>query len=463
MEEERDYPYRVAYPRRDLLEERGFGRVAHLPFVFDHRPRYHRHANQFLIDVGLGEWSVTTRGQEEAGAPPPSAATMKNYAAWLANYLEYCHQRGKDPLKADYLVEIAQGYQGEMLSGSWSRDNRPLSGKTVNCRVGLVCMYQLWALDKGLRGPFRISKVRKTFAVDSPRGSGAATTKTVEARRGKARESKRRLGLPDEKIIGGWLRRLDKKCVTEALIAETILETAVRRAEAAAWRLDTLPLNPVDWIVVNQDRPPEHQSVLVTLRYGTKGTQFGIDHGDKIGPEGTVHVPMPLALKLHAYRQKVRPKALTIALRTAKNARDAEALRREKVHLFLQPDTGEPYSGQQIYDFWTAPDIDCPKGWHPHLGRDFWACSVLWKHVTAQQQLIDQIAQKGSDPSLLKILQLDLEGFIERSIKPQLRHVSRETALTYLQWVSDKLHVNLNLTEGYMALIAEEDVDGDDQ
>ena len=463
MEDVRDYPYKVVYATPGFLEEKGFGRVAHLPVVMDHRPRYHRHANQFLIDVGLGEWSVTTRGKEVAAALPPSTVTMKDYAAWLANYLEYCHRRGKDPLKADYLVEIAQGYQGEMLSGSWSRDNRPLSAKTVNCRVELVCAYQLWAVDKGLRGPFRIPKVRKTFIKDSPRSSGGTTTVSVEGRRGKARESKRRLGLPDEKIIGAWLRRLYEKSATEGLIAETILETAIRRAEAAAWRVDTLPLNADDWAVVNQDRPLEHQSVLVTLRYGTKGTEYGHDHGDKIGPEGKIHVPMPLALKLHAYRQKMRPKALTIALRRAKNTREAEALRRDTVHLFLHPDTGQRYSGQQIYDFWTAPDIECPRGWHPHLGRDFWACSVLWKHVVAQQQLVEHVIKAGADPSVLKILAVDLEGFIERSIKPQLRHLSRDTSLLYLQWVSDRLNVNLNLTESYMKLIEEEAVDEDDE
>ena len=30
-----DYPYRVVYPTQELLERRGFGRVAHLPFIMD--------------------------------------------------------------------------------------------------------------------------------------------------------------------------------------------------------------------------------------------------------------------------------------------------------------------------------------------------------------------------------------------------------------------------------------------
>lgn len=106
-----DYPYRVVYPSQALLTERGFGRVARLPFIMDSRPGYHRLANQFLIDLGLGAWSLATRGRELASNMPPTKATMHNYAHWLSNYLEYCHVRGKDPLKASYQIDLIQGYR----------------------------------------------------------------------------------------------------------------------------------------------------------------------------------------------------------------------------------------------------------------------------------------------------------------------------------------------------------------
>ena len=193
------------------------------------------------------------------------------------------------------------------------------------------------------------------------------------------------------------------------------------------------------------------------LRYNTKGHGHGEDHGDKIGPEGDILLPMPMALKLHEYRQKIRPKALTIALRKAKNACEAEDLRKDAVHLFLNPSSGEPYNGQQIYDFWTSDRVQCPRGWSPHLGRDFWACSVLWKHLAEQKELVDQAIKKKADPSVLKILALDIEGFIQLTIQRQLRHVSRETTMIYLQWVSDHLGVNMNFHENYVQLLSEED------
>ena len=458
-----EYPFRVVYPNQEFLEKRGFGRVAALPFIMDSRPGYDRIANQFLIDLGLGEWSAATRGTEGAATMPPTKTTMRNYAHWLSNYLEYCHARGKGPLNADYKIDLIQGYQGEMSTGSWSRDNTGLKAKTVNARVDVACMFLQWAVDKGLREPFHIPKVRRTFAIDSPNSSGTRMTKTVDARRGKARESKRRLGFPDEMKISAWLTRVREKCPVEGLIAELILETAVRRAEAAAWRVDTLPLDPAEWNIVNQNKPIEHQAVQVLLRYETKGHDYGEDHGDKIGPEGDILLPMPMALKLHEYRQKVRPKALTIALRKATNVREADILRKNAVHLFLKPATGERYTGQKIYDFWTHKKAQCPRGWSPHLARDFWACSVLWKHIEAQQALVEQAIKNKADPSVLKILALDIEGFIQLTIQRQLRHVSRETTMLYLQWVSDRLGVNMNFHENYVQQLSEEEINKDDE
>jgi integrase len=453
-----DYPFRVVYPTRKFLEVRGFGRVAHLPFIMDCRPGYHRIANQFLIDLGLGVWSARTRGLEQASTMPPTKATVHNYAHWLSNYLEYCHARGKDPLKADYKIDLIQGYQGEMSTGSWSRDNTGLAAKTVNARVEVACMFLQWAVDKGLRESFRIPKVRRSVTVQSRESSGARMTKTVDARRGKVRECKRRLGFPDEKEIGAWLTRVREKCAVEGLIAELILETAVRRAEAAAWRVDTLPIDPDEWDVVNRGQPIDHQAVCVKLRYETKGHDYGKDHGDKIGPEGDILVPMPMAKKLNEYHKKIRLKALTIRLKKAKNVREAEAMRKDTVHLFLRPDTGERYTGQKIYDFWTSKNVQCPRGWSPHMARDFWACSTLWKHLEEQKALVDSAIKNKADPSVLKILALDIEGFIQLTIQRQLRHVSRETTMIYLQWVSDRLGVNMNFNENYMKQLIEQDI-----
>jgi hypothetical protein len=86
----------------------------------------------------------------------------------------------------------------------------------------------------------------------------------------------------------------------------------------------------------------------------------------------------------------------------------------------------------------------------------------VWKHLTQQQALVDHAIKNKTDPSVLKILALDIEGFIQLTIRPQLRHVSRETTMLYLQWVSDRLGVNLNFHQNYMQQLSEEDIDEED-
>ena len=72
---------------------------------------------------------------------------------------------------------------------------------------------------------------------------------------------------------------------TFGLMCETILLTAMRREEVVALRLDTLPLDPSEWKISNPDVPEKHQLVGISIEYGTKGTGYGEDHGDKIGPD----------------------------------------------------------------------------------------------------------------------------------------------------------------------------------
>ena len=451
------YGFRVIYVSPCFLETKGFGKVARFPFIMDERPGYHRLANQFLIDRGLGKWEPGKRGQEES-LQPPSAASLKNYADWLANFLEWCHCRTKDPLKADYKIDLIQHYQGEMIKGSWSRDNVGLNPKTINARVGVAVDFLTWAADKGLRGQFHIPKVIRTYVVNKPASSVVHLAKSVESRRGKVRENKRRLGFPVEREIAGWLQRLFERCQTEGLIAETILETALRRSEAAAWRVDTLPLAPDEWRIVNPDKPVEHQAVLVEIVFNAKGPEYGQDHGDKIGPRGVIRVPMPLALKLHNYREKVRPKALVLATRKAKTRTGAEKIRQESVHLFLNPRNGERYTGASIYEFWRS--VARPRGWSPHLARDFWACSVLWRHLQEHKALLEQALKIGVNEAVLKTLQLQAESCIQLTIQPQLRHASQETTIIYLQWLSDRLGINMNFHQNWVEQLSNVDAEG---
>lgn len=454
------YSYKVVYPTSQYLIDVGYGKVAHLPCIFDARPGYHRAASRYLIDRGLGLWDPSHRGKIERLLPPASIS-IKNYADWLANFLEWCDVRTLDPMKADYSSDLIGRYQKEMLKGIWSRDNRRLAESTINSRVNTAIEYLNWATDKGMRAPLVVPTTIRTFLRGSATSSVSHLPVQIEARKGKLREHKRRLGFPEEKVIASWLNEIYKKEFvgpTEGLICETILETALRETEVASLRVDTLPRHRADWKIANPNAAVENQAVLVEVRYGTKGHDYGIDHGDKIGPVGTIRIAMPLALKLHQYRETVRPKALLMAIRQGRTAAEQRKIRDDAVHLFINPRSGRRYTGSNIYDIWRS--VERPKGWSPHLGRDFWACSILWRRIEEQRKLLDIALNTNVDESVLAALQTNALAIIQLEIQPQLRHVSKETTLIYLQWLSDRLGVNLNLHQNWVELLSEE---GDDE
>ncbi|AZE50432.1 hypothetical protein C4K04_4777 [Pseudomonas chlororaphis] len=352
----------------------------------------------------------------------------------------------------EYSQDLIGRYQVEMLIGIWSRNNKPLAERTINVRVETAVDFLNWAADKGLRVPMSIPKIQRTYTSSNLHNSFGYEFKTVATRQGKLRESKRHLGFPSTEEIAAWYTRLSRRPVrgiTEALIAELILETAIRREEAACWRIDTLPLAPADWRIVNPQAALEHQVVLVDLRFGTKGKEYGRDHDDKIGPTGTIRLPLLLARKLHLYRETQRAKSLALAVRRGRTVVEQKRIRDETVHLFLKPRTGTRYTGDNIYEFWrsAAP----PKGWSPHRARDYWACTLLWRRMERQRELLEMALKTKIDAIVLQALQSNVLSIIQLEIQPQLRHASQETTMIYLQWVADQLGINLNLHERWIA------------
>ncbi len=458
-----DYGYKVVYADPKLLARSGYEALSHQPFLLDPEPGYARLPNQFLIDRGLGYWEPKWRGQKR-NPIPPSRISMKNYARWLANALEWADTRSIDLMSCDYVSDLIGRYQQEMLKGIWSADNRPLAPETVNPRVQIALEFQMWAADKGLRAPIVIPTT--TYIAGSHGNSRSHEAKVVQSRKGKVKVSKRTLSFPSVEMIEAWRERVQRRPVvgaTEGLIVDLILNTAIRREEAACWRVDTLPLDPKDWKIVNPNQPKEVQSVIVTIRYGTKGKQYGIDeHGDKIGPVGEIHVPLWVAVRLHSYRNNERLMALKPRL---KGVRPAEARRimGETVHLLLNPVTGLRYTGDQIYAFWSR--VQGPEHWSPHQGRDWWACRYLEERMKQHAELIQQVLKTPNlsiEHPMVLALKDSAMTVIQMEIKPQLRHASSRTTEIYLQWLFAKMRVPLAMTRQWAELDEGESV-GDEK
>lgn len=301
------YGFKVVFPNAQLLTEAGFEKVAHVPAIFDSEPGYARLPSQFLIERALGVWDPMWRGSMP-NPRLPSRISLRNFAYRLSNVLEWSEVRGIDLMTADYTTVLIGRYQEEMLRGIWSSRGKSLGADTINAYVQTALDFQMWCADKGHREFFLVPTVTRTYLAASYNNSKSHETKTVESRRGKVRVNKRTLAFPSNNEIKAWRQRIyDEPVVggTEGLMVDHILNTGIRRAELSCWRVDSLPLDPKHWQVINPSQPEEVQQVAVEIQFGTKGREFYVDEfGDKVGPRGTIHVPLWLANRIHEYRKK---------------------------------------------------------------------------------------------------------------------------------------------------------------
>jgi len=181
--------YRVIYPSPSNLHDAGYGKVAHIPCIFDSRPGYHRTGSRFLIDRALGLWDPKNKGTASI-THLPTKQSMKDYAERLANFLEWCDVRGLNPLKVDYVQNLLGGYQTEMLKGIWSRDNHPLAESSINARLNAAVDFCEWAHDKGLRPDFHVPKVTHSYITQSSTSTISHLPKQVKVRQGKLLQHK---------------------------------------------------------------------------------------------------------------------------------------------------------------------------------------------------------------------------------------------------------------------------------
>lgn len=453
LPEKNGYGYKIVYPDAKLLEEAGFGKVAHIPAIFDSEPGYARLPSQFLIERALGVWDPKWRGARP-NPQPPSRVSIKDFADWLCHGLEWAEIRGIDLMTADYSTVLIGRYQQEMLKGIYSAQNRPLSAETVNARVQTALDYQMWCADKRHREPFLIPTVTRAYVAGSHTNSKSHETKTVESRKGKVKVNVRQLVFPTDEEVKEWRQRIyDQPTVgrVQGLLVDHILNTAIRREEAACWRVDTLPLDPVRWKVVNPTQPEEVQQIAVEIKHGTKGREFYVDEfGDKVGPQGTILVPFWLAKRIHDYRNNDRLLALKQATKGVRDPAKARRIIDQAVHLYINPQTGLRYTGPQIYEFWTK--VDGPEHWSPHLGRHWWACQYLWQRMQEHIALIQQVQgidHPNADHPLLRELRGTVQTVIQLEIKSQLRHVNSQTTEIYLQWLFNQLRVPLALARAW--------------
>lgn len=424
------YNFKVVEPNSAALTRAGFNRVAHLPFILDSRPGIHRDSSEYLVDRGLGVWNPDSSGVQ---GRPPTAKSIRNYASWLCQFLEWSEARGIDPVKADYLDHVNGRFQADLLLGLWGRTGRSLSARTVNRYVDTATDFLQWMAVKGKRPPVVVPRVTRASRSENARSTGDDRRQANQVRQGRVRESPCNLQMPTDCEVEAWLASVYAlQGQTLGLMCETVLMSAARRQEVVCWRTDTLPPDPRDWQIVNPTADIKHHLVSVRLRFGTKGKDYGIDHSDKVGPERLIKIPLHFAQKLHAYRKNVRPRLLQRWVGNARGLRAQRERLNNSVHLFLNQE-GSRQSVSGFYDAWKSGTLPYP-AWSPHLGRHWWACSTLLAEISAGREH-GEPEYRGSG-TLTALL---MAGVIQMKIVPQLGHISSNTTRRYIQWVCDQL------------------------
>lgn len=431
-------------PNREQLFEAGFGALARVPFVLNADWTYHDEASWYLRDRAMLAFKP---GYDSAAAQAsgryPTRISLESFGRAITNFLEWCDARRLDWRVIDYTQHLINGYQAEMLRGSWSATGKKLSGRTINIRVGEAIHFLDWACQRQLRGPFKVITVTKNVVRPTHRNAHGHQSVRAEVRAGRVRPDPTKLRLPTDSEIDAWHRSVKiESGLTKALMCELILKTGIRREEASQWRIDTLPIARSEWQVIGE-------KVTVQIAYGTKGGKNEDESGDELGPARSITMPLGLAERLAHYREFVRPRNRAIYVRAAADDAERRARRRSAPkQLFLSDSKGIPVSAHRLYEAWTRASRSPFAGWSPHPGRHYWACKALIAAIERHRQAMASRGVNGPlTPTWVTGCATDA---LMLEIKPQLGHVDLATTEMYIGWVAE-IYKQTELHDSYLA------------
>ena len=302
---------KVYIPDRDRLSVLGYGRVAHVPVIFNSEWKYERALNRYLRERALLLWhpcedcNPVTRKIDF-----PQHNTLKNAANYLKNFLEWSEQRGPDWRVATYADILT--YQDEMRTGRWARDGEPLDAATANQRADAATHFLFWAAKRHLRQPFG-EAIAQSGRIIAGRTSGRRRTVT-EGRPGRIKEPKNKAisritMIPSATEIRDWLAAIKRrKGYAKYLACRFVLETGVRRDELSG--------------VLERELPNfDDLEALATRRQFTAPMDL---YRTKGGRQRTIQIPIEFA---HELRKWAETKRLTLMWahkrRTGEPASDA--------------------------------------------------------------------------------------------------------------------------------------------
>lgn len=421
----------LMWPEKEQMLEAGFQDLSGVPFVLRDDWSYHDEASWFIRDRALLAYKPGLDSiAAQASGKYPTRKSLEAFGRSVINFLEWCEARHVRWQDVEFTSHLINGYQAEMMRGSWSSSGNKLNPNTVNGRVSEALHFLDWAGQRGLREHFQVLTVTKNIVVPTHRNTHGHQAMQKEVRAGRVRPNPSTLRLPTDEEVKAWHRSVTiESGFTKGLMCEVILKTAIRREEVSQWRVDTLPIDRADWQV-------RGDNVTVAIMYGTKGGKDEDEEGLEYGPSRSITFPLSLAERLAHYREFVRPVNWSKYVRAAKtDVERRERRRNQPKRLFLSDAIGRPVTASRLYEAWVHASR-CPfPGWSPHGGRHYWACKTLIKAIERHR-----LAVEGSAGELSALSPTWITGCatdtLMLEIRPQLGHIDLATTEMYIQWVT---------------------------
>lgn len=404
----------------------GHESVVHIPFVLRGDGYYPAELNRYLRTRSLAEWrphlghgALDTHGRIRLLTRESSRALANR----LATFFRWCERTGRDWRTVTYREDLLSWQRG-LLDGTASESGCGLGSSRVNNLVNEACFFLTWASEtptllgpairESLRVPTNIK--RKKIAL----GRGGGDEALVQQRVGELPVRRSQFHLPSEKEIGHWMKYLRARFTVKSLMCELILETGIRIHECNEWRLDTLP--PREKWKVRAGKIP------VWIEHGIKGPKIFPNSTRSTKPRNIL-VPLNLADEIDHYRNVTRRNQLRrwILAGHSPEERQRRAFAPKTDRLWLSEASNQPFADQQLYQAWVSTPY-CPKDWHPHKGRHYFAVNQIVEWIRN-----DLAARHNKSVPELTWLQGTMRDAVKLILSPLLGHCSDETTMLYLK------------------------------
>ncbi len=433
-------------PNAPDLISAGFPSLAHVPYLIGEDAFYPAEANRYLRARAMCEWGLrigtggpAIESRKKFLTPPTCMAIARRLAA----FLNWCQSTGRDWKTIDYSTDVMQWQIGLQLGNS-SASGKALIPATVNALISECCFFLTWASEipsasgSKIRSPILIP-VYSDRSARTNRGRSKGSRASVDSivRVGSIRQRPSELLIPSPKEVGPWIHAMRIRYPVKSLMAELIIETGMRISEVNQLHLNDLP---------SRDRWPKILRagfLPMKIRYGIKGSKISPNSMESVNPR-EVLVPIELADRIDHYRSTTRPMQLARWVRSAatKSERSQRERKEKPTRLWLSEYSQQPFANQQFYAAWTNT-AGCPDGWHPHVGREYFAVETIVKYVREHYQAY---SYKGTPE--LSWLQGAMRDQVRLLLSPLLGHIDDDTTMIYLRAV----HLRLLEEFGHPAL-----------